>query len=485
MAVTANRLKANNQTLTYIDTAIDAGCPRDQVERFVSAGYVAQPKQLRFHSAARECDKHDGPVWILFGGARGPGKSHAALAQVGLDDCQRVQGLKTLFLRKIQRSAAESLEDLTNRVFYGIDHNFIPSKGRVSFPNGSRILLGGFNNERDIDKYLGIEYDEIVVEEITQISEERITKLRGSLRTSRPEWRVRFYISTNPGGIGHRWVKKTFVDPYRRKRESLFLGGLVRFIPGTYRDNKFLDTEYIDYLLSLTGPLGKAWRDGDWDAFEGMAFPQWDERYHVIDPRPIPESWVKWRAIDWGYAKPFACLWMMKDPDTERIYVYRELYQVELTDRQQARMIVEMTPPMENIAITYADPSMWARQNRRGEVYSTAQEYGEEGVMLSKADNDRLSGKRKVDRLLGRLPDQLPGLQIFSTCKNLIETLPALPLATRKDQVTEDVDTDAEDHAYDALRYGLTNVRALVDSTKKTKVEMSPMEQMIRASSRL
>jgi PBSX family phage terminase large subunit len=308
MAIATKTLNPLNKV--YGIEALDAGCPTDQVSRFRAADYVAQPKQLEFHAAARECDRDGGPIVVAMGGARGPGKTHATLAQAGIDDCQRIPGLKVLFLRKVQKSAAESLEDLTYRVFHKTDHTFIPSKGRITFPNGSRILLGGFNNERDIEKYVGIEYDLIVIEEITQISFEKIQKLAGSLRTSRDDWRVRMYWSTNPGGIGHLWFKESLVEPYREGRSDshMILGGHARFIPATYRDNMFLNPEYVMWLKSLEGQLGQAWREGNWDSFEGMAFPGWDRSRHVVEPFKIPDWWVLWVAVDWGYAKPFCCL---------------------------------------------------------------------------------------------------------------------------------------------------------------------------------
>lgn len=459
----------------YVAAAKAAGCPRDQVARFVEAQYVAQPKQLEFHALARECDRDDGPFWVGVGGARGGSKSHMIMAQMGLDDCQRVPGLKLLFLRQIQKSAAESLEDLTFRVFGAIEHKFTRSPGQVTFPkNDSRIILGGYRNESDIGKYLGIEYDGIGLEEATQLSESKITKLRGSVRSSKLGWRERVYTSTNPGGIGHPWYKEHFVVPQRKgELHHNFIGGQTRFIPATYRDNAFVSQSYIDYLEALTGPLGEAWREGNWDIFEGMAFPQWNEERHVIAPRAIPFHWPKWRAIDWGYAAPWACYWMTKNPDNGRIYVYREAYYTELDDRQQPRMIQDMTPPAEKVDFTYADPSMWARKNLEGKVSSTADEYLKERVILTRADNDRIGGKRKVDRVLAPLPDGLPGLQIFDTCPHLIRTLPALPYDPNR---KEDVDTKAEDHAYDALRYGLSNVDAMIEIPRDNTVARMALE---------
>jgi PBSX family phage terminase large subunit len=369
------------------------------------------------------------------------------MAQVGLDDCQRAPGLKVLFLRKVLKSAAESFDDLVRRVFAHIPHDM--RDGRVVFENESRILIGGFNNERDIDKYLGIEYDVIVIEESTQLTGEKRDKIRGSLRTSRLDWRTRMYESTNPDGIGHSAFKELYIQPFRSRTENK-----TRFFPSTYRDNPLLPKEYIEYLQSLKGSLGSAWRDGDWDVFSGMSFPQFDPDLHVIQPFQIPAHWPKWRAIDWGTGAPFCCLWLAKDLDRNRVFVYREIYQNRLTDREQARLVKELTPPDERITITYADPSMWSTKNLQGVWGSTADEYAAEGIILTKANNDRIGGKRNVDRILATLPDGRPGVQFFDNCTHIAEQLASLVSAKKN---PEDVDTTLEDHAYDAFKYGLTN----------------------------
>jgi len=446
----------------YLSAMAAAGLPKDQARRFVEYGYVALPSMLPFHAMARECDRQTGPDEVALGGTRGPGKSHAAFSQMALDDCQRVAGLKWLFLRKIQKSAAESFEDLAARILLHCPHE--RNNDRIEFPNGSRILLGGYHDDRDIEKYLGLEYDGVLIEEATQISEDKLDRLYGSVRSTVAGWRPRKYLTTNPDGIGLQWFKRKFVQPWRDNKQTF-----TRFLHASYKDNPFLDESYIRYLENLKGPLAAAWREGDWDAFEGQAFPNWNYERHVIQPIQLPAHWVRWRAIDWGYAAPFCCLWLARDPDTRRVYVYREAYQTNLTDVQQARLILDMTPPDEHISLTYADPSMWGRKVSENTVTTTADTYRQAGVMLTKADNDRLSGKRKIDQTLGDLPDAAPGLVVLSTCVHLIEQLSNLPYDKIK---VEDVDTDAEDHAYDALRYGLTNLA--VPAANPAKKSINP-----------
>lgn len=448
------------------NAAVIAGCPSDQTENLIRGGYVAQDGMLPFHAAAREADTHNGPEWIALGGKRGPGKSHTIMAQVGLDDCQRIARLKFLFLRKIQKSASESLEDLIFRIFRYTPHEFI--SGRLQFPNGSRVLIGGYKDEKDIDKYLGIEYDGIVIEEAAQISEGKKDSIRGSLRTSKTDWRPRIYLSTNASGIGLNWFKKMFVLPWRERREQE-----TRFFDVSGIDNPFINPEYNAWLETLKGPLGKAWRDGDWDAFAGMSFPMWDYERHVIEPFDIPDTWIRWRAIDWGSAAPFCCLWFTRDPDTRRIYVYREAYQAGLTTAKQIGLINDMTPPSEKIAFTFADPAMWAKQNRNDEVYSTAQEYKDGGIELTRADNDRINGKRKMDNALSIALDGEPGMQYFNHCVHIIDQLSSL---ARDEKNPEDVDTTQEDHAYDTNRYGLTNEKKM-EKKPPPKQQRNPMHR--------
>ena len=454
-------IKTDKRMDKFLVASRQAGCPRDQARLFIQAGYVPIPGFLPFHAAARAADRIDGPEWIALGGKRGPGKSHAAMAQAALDDCQRVPGLKVLFLRKIKRSAAESMEDLIRRLCAYIPHT--QNASEIKFPNGSHILLGGYKDAKDIDKYLGIEYDIILVEEGTQLLEAKINAIRGSLRSSKADWRPRIYLTTNADGPGLMWFKKMFVLPMRQSKETF-----TRFIDVTRIHNPFINPEYSAWLDTLTGPLRKAWRDGDWDAFAGMAFPDWNHESHIVkisEQFDIPEHWPKWRCVDWGYAAPFCCIWKTKNPDTGRKYTYREVYLAGLTDKQQAEMIKTNTPPNEHINITFADPSMWERKNQDGVVFSTADEYQKNGVPLTRADNDRMSGIRKMHGALADIADGEPGWMVFESCPHVIEQMESLALK----EGTEDVADGQEDHAFDADRYGFTNEPAMKEPKPKAE----------------
>src|SRR5436190_6130539 len=197
-----------------------AGCPKDQMGNFERADCVLQARQLAASAAARLCDAPDGPTTIGFGGARGGGKSHWLVAQMGADDCQRVPGLKCLLLRKVGKANLENLEDFRRRLFPHLAHDFAASRGVLTFPNGSRIITGHFQCEKDIDAYLGLEYDVIGIEEATTLTSRKHSDIVTCCRTSRcwPDgrpWRPRVYSTTNPGGVGHAWYRSTYVVPFQ------------------------------------------------------------------------------------------------------------------------------------------------------------------------------------------------------------------------------------------------------------------------------
>src|ERR1043166_7336075 len=154
----------------YLAAGRDAGCSPEQMKNFVAAGVILQPRQLAASAAARLCDREGGPTAVGYGGARGGGKSHWLLAQMGADDCQRVAGLKCLLLRKVGKANMENFEDLRRRLFGGLKHEFSAYRGVLNFVNWSRIIAGHFQAEKDIDAYLGLEYDVIGIEEATTLT---------------------------------------------------------------------------------------------------------------------------------------------------------------------------------------------------------------------------------------------------------------------------------------------------------------------------
>src|SRR5512143_4093314 len=182
----------------FVDAALAAGCPEDQVRNLILAKVFLQERQLVASAAARSCDRADGPTAVGYGGARGGGKSYWLLAQLGADDCQRVPGLKCLLLRKVGKANLEHFEDLRRKLFTRLPHDFAAFRGVLSFKNGSRIIAGHFQNEKDIDAYLGLEYDVIGIEEATTLTLRKYQDIATCCRTSKPNWRPRIYSTTNP-----------------------------------------------------------------------------------------------------------------------------------------------------------------------------------------------------------------------------------------------------------------------------------------------
>lgn len=445
-------------------TARSAGMPQDQLERFLSFGYVPQPRQMQFHAACREADHI--PLSIGFGGARGGSKTHGVFAQITLDDCQRAEGLKGLFLRKVAKSARESMQDLRRKVLHSCKHNFKEQAGMLVFDNESHIICGHFNYEKDIDHYLGLEYDFIAIEEATQLSETKRNDILTCLRTSRDDWRPRDYNTTNPGGVGHEWFKRIFIKPYQERKQTR-----TRFIPSTVYDNKMVDTDYRSKLENLTGWKREAWLEGDFDIMAGQFFGNFQHSTHVVKPFPIPEHWPIWAALDYGYNHPtVAYVFTMADGI---IYVIAEYWKRQQLPKANAEGIAkicatveiahpttEVTPlKIEKLDPFVAGADVFAQRGHEGGKTIAAQ-YKEFGIDLKQANTDRISGASQLLNLLGDIDADIPPkIKIFNTCGRLIDQLPAMQHDPHRpeDVLKVDIDEDGNggDDCYDTVRYGV------------------------------
>jgi phage terminase large subunit len=431
------------------------------------------PKQL---TATHAADTHK---FTLFGGSRGPGKSYwlrwyllrflliCAAEPNNLTGvvaglfCEDYPSLTKRQVSKISTEFPRELGEVKSSKLYGLGFHL-----REEYGAGVIALC----NLDDPSKYQSDEFACIAVDELTKNPEGYFDLLRGSLRWPGIK-NTRFIAASNPGGIGHLWVRNYWgiqqpqVLPERKKP----LAEQFCFVPALPDDNPSLDEAYwTENLDTLDEDLYKAWRLGDWTSFEGQVFKDWRYAEHVIPPVIPPAHWKRLHGLDWGYSAPMSKLWGAQDPDTGRVIIYRELYQWGLTDREQARKIKEMSLPDEHGPI-HADPSMWTKKNFEDRTFSTADEYRAEGVVLTPADNDRMSGKRKVATMLHeRAPDGKPLLQITENCTNLVRTLPALPYDKTN---VEDVDTKADDHSYDSCRYLLTPINP---RPKRRPEEYSP-----------
>lgn len=448
----------HNAAILCAQTAKNAGVPEDSLDRFLRGGYVPQPRQMEFHASARSCDVSDGPTQIGFGGARGPGKSHAVFAQAALDDCQRVAGLKVLYLRKIQKNAKEQFEDLRRSVLPRTPHQF--TNGVLHFPNGSRLFLGHFKNETDIDQYLGIEYDLIVIEEATTLSLVKYRALRDSNRTSKSGFRPRIYCTTNPGGVGHGWFKSTFIVPAREMKEAD-----TRFVFGTVDDNVFNDPDYKKKLEENTGWRLRAYRYGDWDIAAGQYFSNW-RRDAIVRPfiNIMPGAAV-WCSLDYGYQHP-TVVYLFSEHDGKKQVIDEHWRRHALASEHAGdikNMLARHGLTLDKLAAFVASPDAFAqRGNESGKTI--ADQYKDCGIALTRANDDRVNGAAFLLKLLGRAKSKTeeeipPQIEISAKCKRLIENIPALQHDPHRpeDVLKVDIDDDGNggDDAYDACRYGL------------------------------
>lgn len=450
----------------------------------------------------------DQVIELVYGGAAGGGKSEWILHR-SWRKSREVSGHRTLILRTKLKELKRSI--IARSLMLYATHSpadempvYRAADMEWRFPNGSVIEFGYCQTDEDVGQYLSAEYDMIAFDEMTQFTEYQYQLIRSRARTtvSKMKRGARPHIigATNPGSRGHAFVKSTFVDTteygetgatylerdsddrWRRctrdrdamtEKEQMELR-YVAFVPSTVADNPHMPKEYVASLLTLPEKEKRRMLYGDWNLPEGMFFTEFkrtnfdknnvETPYHVIPPFPIPESWQKIEATDYGYAAPFCTLWMAWDPDG-RCYVYREVYQARLSISQQANLVVGSRALGEKISKSYADPACWAKNTS----LTIADQWRAEGWRNTRAKNDRVAGWMRVrEYMLPMAHDELPALQIFSTCQNLVRTLPNM---MHDDVNPEDLNTDLEDHAVDALRYGLMTRPLPARRTAPTKLD--------------
>ena len=417
----------------------------------------------------------------LYGGAAGGGKSDAlvieALRQV------HIPHYKALILRKTFPQLRELIDKTLNyypRAYPKARYN--GSSHTWTFPSGARIIFGSLNRPQDKIQYQGQAYDFIAFDELTHFTWEEYSYLFSRNRPNGPGTRVYIRATANPGGVGHGWVKERFITaaaPMTPVTEEVTWqepgGGTVTreqrriFVPSSVWDNPALlenDPMYVQRLASMPEAEKNALLYGNWDSFSGQVFTEWrnDSRHygdrtdtHVIAPFKVPGHWRIWCGMDWGYARPFAIYWAAVD-EQRRMYLIREYYGctgtpntgVKLEPAQVAREMQRIEgedPNLRGRQISrVGDPAIWGSQS--GE--SIGDLFERERVYWEKGDNARLDGKMQMHHRLAFDEGGEPMLYVFSTCRHFIRTVPNLVYSERD---VEDVDTDGEDHAYDACRY--------------------------------
>ena len=432
-----------------------------------------QPRQALFQSRAED--------EALYGGAAGGGKSDALLTEA-LRQVHK-PNYRALILRKTYPQLSELVDrsqELYLQAFPRARYN--DSKHVWLFESGAKIYFGAMQHTKDRINYQGKRYDFIAFDELTHFTWDEYSYLMSRNRPSGPGTRVYMRSTTNPGGIGHGWVKDRFVtaapaettiwekrtvyDP-DGKALSKYMSRI--FIPSNVFDNQELlrnDPNYVYRLAALPEKERKALLDGDWNSFSGQVFTEWkndtnhyEDRIgtHVILPFQIPSTWDIWRSFDWGYKKPFSVGWYAVDHE-DRLYRIREFYGcsgtpdvgIEMNAKEIAKNIKEIEASDPNLAGRkirgVCDPAVF--QEDGGE--STGEIMGKCGVYWDRADNSRISGKMQVHYRMSFDENNKPLLYVFNTCRHFIRTIPNLVYSETQ---VEDVDTKQEDHIYDELRY--------------------------------
>lgn len=392
-------------------------------------------------------------LYTAYGGARGGGKSHAVRVKA-LGGALKNPGIRILIVRRtypeLQNSIIEPLLKLapTELCSYnGTLHT-------LSFMNGSLIRFGHFYGGTARTEYQGQEYDWIFIDEATQFSYDEFRTLGACLRGTSAVPK-RFYLTCNPGGVGHAWVKRLFIDreflrdekePERSENPEDY-----SFVFATVEDNEAVlkgSPQYLQMLSSLPESIRRAHRYGDWNALAGQYFSEFKTETHCVAPFRIPKGFARYRAFDYGLDM-FACLWIAVDFEG-RSYVYREARVPGLVVSEAARLMREMTPENEKILYTIAPPDMWSTQRDTG--LTIAEIFARQGIELVRAGSSRVQGWMSVKERLLKDERGVPMLLVFSDCRGLISDLMSLQ---HSEENPSDAATEPHDvtHAPDALRY--------------------------------
>ena len=412
---------------------------------------------------------------VLYGGAAGGGKSYATLADpLRSLNHKEFSGLLVRHTTEELRELIQKSQELYPKAIPGI--KWSERKSQWVTPRGGRIWMSYLDKDQDVMRYQGQAFNYIAFDELTQWATPFAWNyMRSRLRSAAPELGLYMRATTNPGSIGHQWVKKMFIDPSEPNKsfwatdietgdrleypKGHTKGGQPlfkrRFIPASLFDNPYLadSGDYETMLLSMPEHQRKQLLEGNWDVNEGAAFPEFNRKVHVIEPFNIPNSWAKFRACDYGYGSWTGVVWFAVSP-SEQLIVYREMYVTKVTATDLADMILEAEAGDGTIRYGVLDSSLWHKRGDTGP--SLAEQMIMKGCRWRPSDRSkgsRVSGKNEIHRRL-QVEEftEEPQLVFFSTCTNCIAQIPSLPLDKRN---PEDVDTNSEDHLYDALRYGI------------------------------
>jgi hypothetical protein len=408
----------------------------------------------------RFVDLPDEDLDVLYGGAGGGGKSHSLL-MLALRACVRYPGIQVFWFRRSFPELNQSVLRLLARFGHGrsLGATWNGSSYELRFPGGSVLTFAHAKNLQEASALSSAEINLLILDERTTIDPDVVNFLYTRVRSGVPGVPcLGIRSASNPGFVGHRVVKEGWVDATDYgEREIVDKAGRRRiFIPAKISDNPFVG-DYAETLQGIEDPeLRRRIAEGDWSVMPDQAFPDWRRDRLVVPRFEIPESWQRYAGLDYGWSAPAAYVQAARDNDG-RMWVYSELTMVQTPEKEQARRILAAEgdrPP----TLRAADPAMWGKT---GSALPPASQYALEGVALRKADNDRLGGKGRLHTYLANGPacayhrelgwDVCPMLHLLDgACPELLVSMETLP---RDPKRPEDVDTNAADHHYDALRY--------------------------------
>ena len=413
---------------------------------------------------------------VGFGGARGGGKSWAVRCKAKLL-ALRYPGIRMLIVRRTYPELMNNhIQILRTELLDVARYN---DKDKVlRFVNGSSIHFSYCQYDKDLDRLQGVEFDVIFLDEATQLSEYQMKTITACLRGVN-DFPKRIYYTCNPGGQGHGYIKRIFID---RRYEAGEKPEDYTFIQSLVTDNRVLmeaQPDYVKQLEALPEKLRRAWLEGDWDIFEGQFFEDLrtapDIRQcaahgidseeakkrglwtHVIPAFDPPREWKLYRSFDWGYAKPFSCAWWAVDYDG-RIYRILELYGCTKTPNEGVKWTTdEVFARIAQIEREHrwlkgrqiegvADPAIW-QENGGVSIAETAEKYR---VYFNPGDHERFAGWMQCHYRLAFDENGVPMMYVFDTCRAFLRTV---PLMVYDEHHPEDLDTSLEDHVCDEWRY--------------------------------
>lgn len=428
-----------------------------------------QPKQLVFR------DTIESTPTTFYGGAKGGGKSKGMRLILLYRRFLYPGSYGAIFRKTFPELDANHIRPLLEE-YPSLREYWHESKKLLSLPNGSTLQFCHCATENDVDLYQGREFHDLGIDEVGQWTESAFRKLQGSNRSSKPGIKARTILTGNPGGPGHKWLKRLFIEHHYKERERpedyAFIQALVDDNPALIQN----DPDYVHRLESLTNEaLRKAYRYGSWDIFSGQFYNEINREIHVVPAFTIPEHWNRFGAYDYGFNHPAAFGWFATNEDGD-VYMYREFCKAQMRVDQFAT-VINSYPDTKDLMYVRAGWDCWAKKAvlQTGTSPTIAEEFVKHGIILSKANIDRVQGAAQVRQYLawqnlssGR---KRPRLFLFDNCPITFDCLTRMEHDPNR---VEDVlkvdavegDPLTGDDSFDMLRYGVMSRPAISDHAK-------------------